>query len=181
MITKKKLHWIKNGTEYSVHVMTSRLAHRPGIPPVCQLAVQVDEQTLYTGNTAVGSSNNMLFFSKGGYQRYVKDIVPTIVIASNIDYAPQPYNDPYKISNLSMTMNVSINNQIELQYRANYLGTWHTLMTLPADATYASLDYTIRRDSLRWRIKIGSWTNEFKQYTGYDTTTREIPEAQWGV
>lgn len=181
MITKKKLHWIKNGQEYSAHLMTNRLPHRPVTPPVCQLAVQVDGQTLYTADTSVSHIDNMLSFKNGNYTRYVKDIVPTIVIASNIAYDPQPYNDPYKISNLSMTMNVSINNQIELQYKANYLGTWHTLMTLPADATYASLDSTIRRDSLRWRIKIGSWTNEFNQYTGYDTTTREIPEAQWGV
>ena len=181
MITKKKLHWKKNGTEYSAHLITNRLPHRPVIPPVCQLAVQVGGQTLYTADTSVSHIDNMLSFKRGVYTRWVKDIVPTIVIASNIAYDPQPYKYPYQINSLSMSMNVSINNQIELQYRANYLGTWHTLMTLPADATYASLDSSIRIESLRWRIKIGSWTNEFNQYAGNDSTTRQIPEAQWGV
>ena len=180
MITKKKLHWKKNGTEYSVHLITNRLPHRPVTPPVCQLAVQVGGQTLYTADTSVTRINNMLSFKSGNYTRWVKDIIPTIVIASNITYNPQPYEDPYRIDSLSMTMNVSINNQIELQYKS-YLGTWYTIMTLPVDATYASLGYTIRLNSLDWRIKIGNWTNSFSQYTGSDSTTRQIPEAQWGV
>jgi hypothetical protein len=179
MITKKKLHWIKNGTEYSAHLMTGRLPHRPVTPPVCQLAVQVDGQTLYTDDTSVSHIDNMLSFKSGNYTRYVKDIVPTIVIASNIADDPQPYKERYRIDSLSMSMNVSINNQIELQY--NYLDTWNTFMILPADATYASLGSGVRIDYLWWRIKIGSWTNEFYQYTGSDSTTRQIPEAQWGV
>lgn len=181
MITKKKLHWIKNGQEYSAHLMTNPLPHRPAIPPVCQLAVQVDGQTLYTADTSVSHIDNMLSFKNGNYTRYVRDIVPTIVIESNIVNNPQPYQDPYRIDSLTMRMNVSINKPIELQYRSQWPRTWYTIMTLPADGTYASLDSVIRIDSLEWRIKIGSWTNEFNQYKGSYSTTRQIPEAQWGV
>jgi hypothetical protein len=180
MITKHTINAYKNGQIKSAHLITSRYPHRPGTV-VHQLAMVKDGQVLYTYKLTQGISADKIKVEVDSQTWYVSDITPTIVIASNIAYDPQPYNDPYKINSLSMDMNVSINNQIELQYRANYLSTWHTLMTLPADATDASLDYTVRIESLRWRIKIGSWTNEFNQYAGNDSTTRQIPEAQWGV
>jgi hypothetical protein len=179
MITKKKLHWIKNGTEYSAHLITSRLPHRPVTPPVCQLAVQVDGQTLYTADTSVNPIDNMLSFKRGVYTRWVKDIVPTVTIASSITSNPAPYSYPRVVNWIEMTLNVAINNPIELQYYVNY--AWVTLLTLPAGSVsaYDSGGYRLPDD--KWRVKVGSWTSMFQQYTGSDSTTRNIPEAYWGV
>ena len=179
MITKKKLHWIKNGTEYSAHLITSRYPHRPVTPPVCQLAVQIDGQTLYTDDTSVNHIDNMLSFKNGNYTRYVKDVTPIVTISSNITDNPIPYNWNVLVNSCTMKLTVGINNKIELQYSNN--STWTTFLELPADSTYVSLESAIRVASQSWRIKIGSWTSTFTQYTGDDTTTRNIPEAQWGV
>lgn len=181
MITKKKLHWIKNGQEYSAHLITNRLPHRPVTPPVCQLAVQVDGQTLYTDNTSVSHIDNMLSFKSGNYTRYVKDIVPTVTIASSITNNPAPYLNPRVVNWIEMTLNVAINNPIELQYYNRNEYSWVTLLTLPANSVSAYDDGGYRLPDEKWRVKVGSWTSEFNQRTGSDSTTRNIPEAQWGV
>ena len=177
MITKKKLYWRTNETDYSVHLQTTKTRY------AYNFAVYVDEQILYVPMyTARNESEkqNKIGCRIANDDYYVADVLPTVTISSNLTNDPATYQDPIVVNFVEMSLTVAINNSIELQYR-DYNNNWVTFVTLPAGATYVDGGGGYRIPSQSWRVKVGSWTSSFTQNTGNDRTNRTIPEAYWGV
>lgn len=92
----------------------------------------------------------------------------------NVSYNPAPYQDPYVVSQMKLSLNAVISSSVELQVNSN--NAWVSVLTLPSGAISSQLS-----DNPRWagntcRIKIGSWTSSSFVVSGSGTETINTPE-----
>lgn len=103
------------------------------------------------------------------------DLVSNATVDYNVSYNPAPYNEPYVVNSLSISLNFSIQEITEVQVQIN--NNWTTVLSLPAGAVTASLSEPARWPGTDCRIKIGDWVSAHFSINGTGSKTVETPEG----
>lgn len=90
-------------------------------------------------------------------EKYRSGETEAVATASGtIAYDPQPYEDPYSYTNLTLNCSHTMSEVIQLQ---NYVdNSWVTILELPAGGQSTSSS-SGRLKSNTWRVKVGDWTS----------------------
>lgn len=103
------------------------------------------------------------------------DLVSNATVDYNVSYNPAPYNEPYVVNSLSVSLNFSITDITEVQVQIN--NNWTTVLSLPAGAVTASLSESARWPGTDCRIKIGDWVSAHFSINGTGSKIVETPEG----